>query len=251
MSLKKYILLGIIFLLLAVGGLGIFFGKKANLNLWKNKKIEIWSDVGQKKEENLDQNSNEKSAGESEIKEKTLIDTSQPPSIEKNGADSKNETLPDETKTTIIIKHLVSWGFEKSSGRKINTIIIHSSYDGLGSDPYSLDGTLKEYKEYGVSPHYLIDREGKIYQLVADTNIAYHAGLSKTPDGRTNVNSFSIGIELLNTQTDHYTTAQYDSLKNLISLLKKNYSIKYVLGHSQIAPGRKTDPWNFDWDKIK
>ena len=158
-----------------------------------------------------------------------------------------------ENKDAYSVKRaLVSWGFEvPTEKRVIDTIIIHSSYDALGDDPYDVDGLIAEYKIYGVTAHYLIDRKGTIYQLVVDKNIAYHAGESKTPDGRTNVNYFSIGIELMNTEKDKNTKEQYSSLKNILSELKKTYSIKYVLGHDDISPKRKSDPWNFDWDKVE
>ena len=150
-----------------------------------------------------------------------------------------------------ITNKLVSFGFQKSSGRKIDTVIIHSSYDALGSDPYDISGLIKEYQQYGVAPHYLIDRDGEVYLLVEEKNIAYHAGLSEVPDGRVNVNAFSIGIEMMNTKTDKYTEEQYDFLKNLLKDIENRYEIKYTLGHDEIAPGRKSDPWNFNWDKIK
>lgn len=148
-------------------------------------------------------------------------------------------------------KHFVSWGFAKTAKRTIDTVIIHSSYDALSGNPYSLDGLIKEYQQYGVAPHYLIDRKGIIYRLVEDKNTAYHAGKSQTPDGRKNVNDFSIGIEIMNTKTDSPTEEQYAALQKLIDFLKKEYKIKYILGHNQIAEGRKDDPWNFDWQKIK
>ena len=151
-----------------------------------------------------------------------------------------------------IIDRLVGWGFTKSNNRSIDTIIIHSSYNAIGSDTHDLDDIInKEYKPNGVSPHYIIDRDGRVYRLVADQNIAYHAGVSKMPDGRTNVNDFSIGIEVVETQSESPSAAQYASLKSLIGYLKGEYKIKYVLGHSDIAPGRKDDPWNFSWGRIK
>jgi len=165
-----------------------------------------------------------------------------------NETDATNKT--NEASGLKIINKLVSWGFEKKDSRTIDTIIVHSSYDALGNNPYDVDGLIKEYKQYGVSPHYLIDRKGVIYRLVIDKNVAYHAGVGKTPDGRNSVNNFSIGIELMNTKTDKYTDDQYASLKLLIANLKKEYKIKYVLGHNQIAPGRKDDPWNFDFKKL-
>jgi hypothetical protein len=150
-----------------------------------------------------------------------------------------------------IINRLVSWGFTPSAERLIDTIIIHSSYNAVGSDPHSVDDIInKEYKPNGVSPHYIIGRDGTIYRLVEDKNIAYHAGESKLSDGRTNVNNFSIGIEVVETKSESPSAAEYAALKNLISYLKGKYNIKHVLGHSDIAPGRKDDPWNFDWKKI-
>ncbi|MEK7549697.1 MAG: N-acetylmuramoyl-L-alanine amidase [Patescibacteria group bacterium] len=152
-----------------------------------------------------------------------------------------------------IISRLMSSGYAKSSGRKIDTVVIHSSYDALGSDPYSVSGLIKEYESYGVSAHYLIDRKGNVYRLVEDTNIAYHAGSSTMKDGRSNVNNFSIGIEMMNLDDgkSEYTSAQYASVNSLVSSLKSQYAITSVVGHDDIAPGRKTDPWNFDWKKLK
>lgn len=170
--------------------------------------------------------------------------------IEENIVQEK--ILKETPKAKFEIKNkLVSWGFSTSQNRKIDTIIIHSSYNAVGSDPHDLDDIIyNEYKPYGVSPHYIISREGKVYRLVEDKNIAYHAGESKVPDGRTNVNNFSIGIEIVNTKSEKPNDAQYDVLKKLLTYLKGEYEIKYVLGHSDIASGRKDDPWNFDWKRV-
>jgi len=190
------------------------------------------------------------SINSNEISEKVANNTPSVKDVSENGI-SNLKDLKEETKNDFkIIQKPVSWGYSSSRSRTVDAIIIHSSYNALGGDKYNLNKLMSEYKEYGVSPHYLIDREGKIYQLVKDDNIAYHAGESKTPDGRINVNNFSIGIELMNTESDKYTDNQYDSLNYLISYIKKDYKIKYVLGHNQIASVRKTDPWNFSWSKI-
>ena len=151
-----------------------------------------------------------------------------------------------------ITTQLVNFGFAvPSKPRTIDTIILHTSYDATGSDPYSVSGIIAQWKNYGVAPHYFIGHTGTVYQLVKDENIAYHAGVSKMPDGRTNVNDFSIGIEMASTQKGDYTEEQYASLKKLIALVKEKHAIKYILGHNDIAPVRKTDPWNFDWKKLK
>lgn len=165
--------------------------------------------------------------------------------------EGSKKNLPITDYQLLITKKLVSWGFTPFQNRKIDTIIIHSSYNALGGGEYDVAKLIQEYKEYGVAPHYLIDREGKTYKLVEEKNIAYHAGESKTPDGRTGVNNFSLGIEIITTKEESPTDAQYAALNELISDIKTRYSIKYVLGHDDIAPERKTDPWNFDWGKIK
>lgn len=191
-----------------------------------------------------------------EIAAETLGEKIQP-SETKNGKEETKEDEDgdeeDEKENDFSIKsNLVSFGYEKYGGtRKIDTIIVHSTYCVGSSDPFDLDCALSQFKDYGVSSHYIIDRDGDIYQLVKENNIAYHAGTSQVPDGRKNVNDFSIGIEVVNSENSKPTSEQYQSLKNLIKNIKQKYSIKYVLGHKDIAPGRKTDPWNFDWGKIK
>lgn len=158
----------------------------------------------------------------------------------------------EKTASFKIINRLMDSGFAvPKKERNIDTIVLHSSYNALGGDPYSVSLLVKEYEEYGVSAHYLIDRQGGVYRLVEDKNISYHAGASKMPDGRQSVNDFSIGIELMNKKDTEYTNAQYTAVDELIAYLKDKHSIKYVVGHGDIAPSRKTDPWNFDWKKLK
>jgi len=161
-----------------------------------------------------------------------------------------------EEKTSLqdikIIDRLMTGGFSvPKNERVIDTIVLHSSYDLNGTDLYSVEGIVKEYEDYGVSAHYLVDRKGVVYRLVEDKNIAYHAGVSKMPDNRKNVNDFSLGIEMMNTEEGQFTNAQYDTVKKLITMLKKKYPIKSVVGHNDIAPERKTDPWNFNWKKLQ
>ena len=163
----------------------------------------------------------------------------------------EEKPFPEKTSELNIIDRIINWGHHApSSPRSIDTIIIHSCYDALGIEPYSVDGMLEVFKLYGVAPHYLISRDGTVYRFVADENIAYHAGVSEMPDGRTNINDFSLGIELMNLKSTIFTEEQYDSLIDLVNFLKEHHEIEYVLGHDQIAPDRKTDPWNFDWQKF-
>jgi AmpD protein len=101
-----------------------------------------------------------------------------------------------------------------------------------------------------VSAHLAIKRNGTITQYVKFTERAWHAGKSSF-DGREACNDFSIGIELEGTDTLAYDPAQYHSLAGAIAALCRAYprlSADRVVGHSDIAPGRKTDPGPaFDW----
>lgn len=174
------------------------------------------------------------------------------------GAGNKEQTAVAPLKSAAtapqisIIDRKVDFGFSvPKEKRTIDTIVLHSSYNSGDGDPYSVDKVIGIWRGYGVAPHYMIDRKGNIYRLVLDADIAYHAGVSKMPDGRTNVNDFSIGIEILSAKDDKYTDAQYASVNALIAYLRGKYSIKQVVGHADIAPGRKDDPWHFDWKKVR
>ena len=255
-SLIKFFLFLTLPVLIAVGLFVIFTNYKSSTN------IRI---VNNDEYANIDVNSQIENNNVNLATEDIIEQSKDAKNIESdNVAKSAEETKKEETRKEEvkkensqasgskikIIQNLVSWGYAVSSERNIDTIIIHSSYDALGNDPYDLDGLLKEYKIYGVAPHFVINRKGKIYRLVADENIAYHAGASQMPDGRKGVNNFSVGIELMNTKDDKYTEDQYEALSELIDYLKDEHTIKHILGHSQIAPGRKTDPWNFEWEKL-
>lgn len=165
----------------------------------------------------------------------------------------KSGAVPEkEAGVLAITNRLMSTGFAvPSKARTIDTIVLHSSYNPNGGDAYGVSELVKIYESYGVSAHYLIDRGGKVYRLVEDKNIAYHAGASKMPDGRKDVNDFSIGIEMMNKEDTQYTKSQYQAVNDLVAYLKQKHAIKYVVGHGDIAPTRKTDPWNFDWKKLK
>ena len=156
----------------------------------------------------------------------------------------------DPKKNFSIENRLVSWGFTKANDRTIDTIVIHSTYNATGGDPFSVSKIIDIYKSYGVSPHYLVARDGTVYRMVDEKNIAYHAGDLKMPDGRSNVNAFSIGIEVIGKDDGSPSDAQYDALKKLIADIETRHTIKHILGHSDIAPGRKSDPWGFSWKKI-
>lgn len=147
-----------------------------------------------------------------------------------------------------VIDKKMSRGFRTVSARNIDVIIIHSVFNNSGGEFYDIDLIVRQFARYGVSAHYLVGREGEIYRLVDEKNVAYHAGKSSLPDGRTGVNSCSIGIELVCTFTEPITEQQMEALVKLTKDIQTRHKINYLLRHSDIAPGRKTDPWNLDWD---
>jgi N-acetyl-anhydromuramyl-L-alanine amidase AmpD len=147
-----------------------------------------------------------------------------------------------------IIDKKMSSGFRVAPARKIDVVIIHSVFNNSGGEFYDIDLIIKQFARYGVSSHYLIGHGGEIYRLVNEKNIAYHAGKSSLPDGRTAVNRCSIGIELVCSFTEPITEQQMESVVKLTKEIQARYKINYILRHSDIASGRKTDPWNFDWD---
>ncbi len=118
----------------------------------------------------------------------------------------------------------------------------------------SLDATQHPYFEeicdLKVSAHFLIRRDGEIVQFVPVTQRAWHAGESICL-GRPQVNDFSVGIELEGCDEQEFGQTQYDALVALTQSLFRAYphlSTDRLFGHSDIAPGRKTDPGPyFDW----
>lgn len=145
---------------------------------------------------------------------------------------------------------------------EISMIVIHNI--SLPPNEYGGNGVLElftntlnptehpyyaEIHQYKVSSHFFIRRDGELIQFVSCLNRAWHAGISNWL-GRERCNDFSIGIELEGSDFEPFEAAQYATLQQLIAALKKHYPIQHIVGHSDIAPGRKTDPGPyFDWTK--
>ena len=112
----------------------------------------------------------------------------------------------------------------------------------------------QEIRGLKVSSHFVIDRIGKIYQFVSVYDRAWHAGVSSFKN-QENCNDFSLGVELIGSDNTPFEDNQYISLNELIETLCNSFpKIKKenIVGHSEIAPGRKSDPGPFfDWSKIR
>jgi N-acetyl-anhydromuramoyl-L-alanine amidase len=101
-----------------------------------------------------------------------------------------------------------------------------------------------------VSAHFVIGRDGALVQFVSCERRAWHAGVSSF-EGRTRCNDFSIGIELEGDDVTPFEDAQYACLTALVDALAARYPIAAIAGHSDVAPGRKTDPGPcFDWSRL-
>lgn len=137
---------------------------------------------------------------------------------------------------------------DRKDGAKPELIVVH--YTSMDSTEAALERLTDP--EAKVSCHYLIDEKGNIFQLVDEDKRAWHAGVSSW-DGKDDVNSRSIGIEISNRNGDPYTNEQLFSLTLLCKDLMFRHGIKpeNVIGHSDVAPDRKQDPGeHFPWKKL-
>jgi AmpD protein len=151
---------------------------------------------------------------------------------------------PTLKKDFLVVIHSISL----PPGQFNNSFIEDFFQNKLNPNLHPYFETIKDLK---VSAHFLIKRTGELIQFVSCHNRAWHAGESSWK-GISNCNDFSIGIELEGTEIESYEEIQYKVLLNLLVQLKKEYNIIDIVGHSDIAPHRKTDPGpSFDWNKIK
>ena len=123
-----------------------------------------------------------------------------------------------------------------------------------GTLPWDEHPYFKQIEGLRASAHALVRRDGQIVQYVPFGERAWHAGQSAWR-GRTGCNDFSIGVELEGTDDMPYTDAQYEALAALSAALIATYpslSAQTIAGHSEVSPGRKTDPGpSFDWARFR
>jgi AmpD protein len=101
-----------------------------------------------------------------------------------------------------------------------------------------------------VSTHFFIRRDGHLMQFVSCRDRAWHAGISCWR-ARERCNDFSLGIELEGDDHTDFASAQYQTLNRLLAILQSSFPIEEIVGHADIAPGRKTDPGpHFDWLRV-
>ena len=157
------------------------------------------------------------------------------------------DARPDDCPIRLIVVHGISLPPGEYGGPYIRDLFCNRL------DPAVHDYFAAIY-QMRVSAHCLVEREGHLVQFVSFDHRAWHAGESSW-QGLTRCNDFSVGIELEGCDDEAYTDAQYQTLASLIQSLRNQYSAidrDALVGHSDIAPARKTDPGPaFDWEKLR
>lgn len=169
-----------------------------------------------------------------------LLDAIQTPSC-------NSDERPDNTKIELIVVHNISLPPGEFGGPFISQLFTNQ----LNKDEHPYFADIYQLK---VSSHLLIRRDGELVQYVPFNRRAWHAGTSEYC-GKESCNDFSIGIELEGTDDKPYESIQYEKLANLITELRQSYpdiDKNAITGHSDISPGRKTDPGPaFNWEYLQ
>jgi AmpD protein len=156
---------------------------------------------------------------------------------------SPNFDARPENEISLIVIHNISLPPSQYGGNGIIELFTNQ----LNPDEHPYYATIHTYK---VSAHFLIRRDGTLIQFVSCLDRAWHAGKSNWQT-RERCNDFSVGIELEGSDFEAFEEAQYHTLNKLVACLNNSYQIQAIVGHSDIAPDRKTDPGPyFDWKKL-
>ena len=158
--------------------------------------------------------------------------------------DSPNQDeRPPGTEISLVVLHSISLPPGEYAGDAIERLFTNCL--DPQAHPY-----FREICGLQVSAHFLVRRDGSLVQFVPPERRAWHAGASSWR-GRSRCNDFSVGIELEGTDDSPFEDAQYRSLSELLRELSSSHPIKELAAHSEIAPGRKTDPGaRFDWQRL-
>jgi AmpD protein len=157
------------------------------------------------------------------------------------------DARPPGTVVDLLVIHYISLPPGRFSGDGIERLFTNRiDPDDPGEHP-----VLASLAPLRVSAHFLIRRRGELSQFVAGDARAWHAGVSNF-QGRERCNDFSLGVELEGNSERPFTDAQYRVLARLTQQLAARWPLRFVAGHSDIAPGRKDDPGpRFDWNRYE
>jgi AmpD protein len=153
------------------------------------------------------------------------------------------DARPAEAHVSLVVLHNISLPPGRYGGGHVERLFLNQLDAGA-------DGFLERIASARVSAHFFIDRGGRSIQFVSCLERAWHAGASSFR-GRQRCNDFSVGIELEGSDFEPYADAQYVAVNALLHALAAAYPLEAVVGHSDIATGRKTDPGPFfDWGRL-
>ena len=158
--------------------------------------------------------------------------------------DSPNQDArPPGVEISLVVIHSISLPPGEYGGEHIERLFTNRL--DPAAHPY-----FREVHALTVSAHFLIRRDGEVVQFVPVERRAWHAGASAWR-GRSRCNDFSVGIELEGADDAPFEDAQYRELAELIARLAASVPLQAIAAHSEIAPGRKTDPGTrFDWTRL-
>ena len=153
------------------------------------------------------------------------------------------DARPAGTEVSLIVVHGISLPPGKFGGGDVARLFTNEL--DPGADPY-----FPGIAHLRVSAHFFIRRDGELVQFVPCGRRAWHAGVSSWR-GLSGCNDYSVGIELEGTDDVPYAAAQYRRLAQVARALRRRYPVRDMVGHSDVAPGRKTDPGAaFDWPRL-
>lgn len=158
----------------------------------------------------------------------------------RHAASPNCDARPPATVVDTVIVHYISLPPERFTGDAVQRFFTNRL--DFAEHPY-----FDRLRDVHVSAHFLLRRRGELLQFVSCDRRAWHAGASRLLE-REGCNDFSIGIELEGSSERPFTRTQYRRLGILIESLRRRYPLRYIAGHSDVAPGRKDDPGPFfDW----
>lgn len=153
------------------------------------------------------------------------------------------DARPPGTAITLAVIHGISLPPGRFGGGDVERLFTNT----LDTSAHPFYGSLAGLR---VSAHFFVRRDGSIVQFVACSARAWHAGVSAWEE-RARCNDYSIGIEVEGADSIAYEDGQYQCLARLLRALRRRYPLTAAVGHSDVAPGRKTDPGPaFDWPRL-
>ena len=158
-------------------------------------------------------------------------------------ASPNHDERPPHAQISLLVVHAISLPPGEYGGEAIERLFTNRL--DPGAHPY-----FRDIAALRVSAHFLVRRDGELVQFVPVWRRAWHAGASAWR-GRPRCNDFSLGIELEGSDTAPFEPGQYRALARLARALRALLPLRHVAAHSDIAPGRKTDPGpGFDWPRF-